>query len=247
MQCCFRHGPCGVWVSAALVARKCRETCLGLLLHLLMQTWRCARTTQDKGNRRGILVSYCRYKRRDLGRAPEVLRSNAVQPSSLIGRPWVAYYVIYRSVVGVKGQTAPVAGAGGARAHRVGAASRLTGRATAPPSLPLRNKVSPPMSSGGKTTQPAPPAAQRRRDGPVRARRVLATVTTAGHCRHELHAHAEALGFGAPAGPYSSRFFCCQSATNECRLLRRIQASWSRLASGRATLPRVAPTKTWRL
>ena len=43
-------------------------------------------------------------------------------------------------------------------AHRVGAASRLTGRATAAvvPSFRFRNKVSSSMSSGGKTTQPAP-------------------------------------------------------------------------------------------
>ena len=69
----------------------------------------------------------------------------------------LAYYVIYRHGSWAwKDKTGARRGRG--RAHRVGAASRLTGRATAAvvPSFRFRNKVSSSMSSGGNTTHPAP-------------------------------------------------------------------------------------------
>ena len=59
---------CVVWVSAALVARKCRRELFRpppALTDASLAMCACT-SSQDKGNRRasGILVSYCRYKRR---------------------------------------------------------------------------------------------------------------------------------------------------------------------------------------
>ena len=70
---------------------------------------------------------------------------------------WLAYYVVYRHGSWAwKDKTVRRRGRG--RAHRVGAASRLTGRATAAvvPSLRLRSTASSSNSSGGNTTHPAP-------------------------------------------------------------------------------------------
>ncbi len=69
----------------------------------------------------------------------------------------LAYYVVYRHGSWAwKDKTVRRRGRG--RAHRVGAASRLTGRATAAvvPSLLLRRTASSSNSSGGSTTHPAP-------------------------------------------------------------------------------------------
>ena len=88
---------------------------------------------------------------------PSVLQPLATTKPSSSRKLCLAYYVIYRHGSWAwKDKTGARRGRG--RAHRVGAASRLTGRATAAvvPSLRLRKTASSSNSSGGNTTQPAP-------------------------------------------------------------------------------------------